>query len=372
MLSEAFELCKRGDIFIHALIAKAMILWHEEQHAQIIKVLGENINECEKSSNKYFKANYLALLALANKNVGNLEIAKELFENVRMLYKELGNNQELAYLKNNLANLEFVRKKFDLAEKHAQNSLELGKLIDNPIHIGNVWDTLARISIEKKEFDTAIERAEKAIGILSKTESGHKYEAKRSFIKALYHSGKTKKALKVYAQTRAELAIFSSEKVAKCLDKMVNNLVQNKNMPELVIEAKSERGFTSFEAEVPMSIDPNLAQALLIKHNRLSTLDIHPDDILIIENTSEFEDLTNKDFVVVTDIDKKQAIGELTIVYDCVSIKDGNGIIRTMEKAEIKSYQRVLGTCRFKDGFEFKPIKDIFSVNMVINDDFVQ
>ncbi len=121
--------------------------------------------------NKSFKGCFYNHYGLALKNLDKIDEAMDKFLTARQLFFELEHHQYCGALENNIAHLYLSQKQYKEAHNFARKAENTFKLVGDFCRQGYSFDTQAAIYLAEKDYEKALECAEKGIKMLQNGEN---------------------------------------------------------------------------------------------------------------------------------------------------------------------------------------------------------
>jgi hypothetical protein len=155
---------------LHAYLIETLIDTSDKKYDKALSRLESLEDFFTNSKYSYLSAMYYNQVGIAKRNLGKLNGALKAFTLAHELYTQLGHLQYITHLENNMACLYRSKKNIPDAYRWAERALSSALSSRDARLIGGVYDTLAGIAFDDKNYEFALSNAEQAILEVKQTE----------------------------------------------------------------------------------------------------------------------------------------------------------------------------------------------------------
>jgi len=314
---------------IHAFIIKAMINLHEGKYKMVRSELLRR-KKYFNNSTPYLKAMFYSLLACAKAPLGMPAVHD--FETARDIFRDLGNTVLWFFAENNVANCFRRAGNKELAFNAVNRALSVARKNKNVRHFACLYDTQAMIALDFKEYDDALEFADKAINSLIDTEH-YQYlvEYYCTKIKILFAIERADLAHEVYEQAGRVAKAHCPPFIGKQLHRLMARRIKQSGGVEVV-------GRAFVETTCGIEIANNKYQHLGLKTGYLA----------ITKNCV----VNNDDFIAALDVETGcYHLGFVQFYGQTLGLTVGGGddTPHLFNRSELKGFAKVIGYCKPND-----------------------
>jgi len=285
------ELC---DAWLYSNITKSLILQNNGNYEDILETFTSLEDDFLTFGDCFLLGSYCTNLALAHKNLGNIDEALDYLEKARQYHQKSKHQIYLGTVENNLAQLYKIEKRFEEAHQIADSAINVFRKLKDRSREGFTIDTKAQIFCAEGRFTDALETIEKAISILVRGENA-------AFTAETYLS-KAKILLYLEDPTSALLALTDCVQIAKSKiseEKAVNfvnefQALMNERNASVIIKTHIEKEIDAVETDetetLELILPPTIAhyqdfQGVWIKNSHLESFGLQKGSLAVVGKT---------------------------------------------------------------------------------------
>lgn len=212
------ELPSSNAVRLYSIVIQTVLFIAAGKYEQTVSLLKETEYDFVKRGDAFLLGSFNTNLGVALKKLERMDEALERLRLGRQHHQRARHKIYMATLDNNLANIYKAYGRYDLAHSSSDSATKIfGKLKDRTRE-GFSLDTKAGIYIAESRYTEAVETADKAIGILQKSENtAYRIETIMTKVKALVFLGDISEAAFCLSQAVELALVQTGEKSARAL-----------------------------------------------------------------------------------------------------------------------------------------------------------
>ena len=345
--AQSRELSDVCDARLYSHVIRDLILLSQKRFVEVCSNFAEHKHLFGEGSDAFLSGSVYNNFALAARNLGDRSAALLALEKARDLFTSSGNKLQIALTENNLSFLYKTERRFAMAHKAVDRSIELYREIKDRTREGFTWDTKALIYFDEGKFAEAMETVERAVSILGKSEN-YAY---------LTETIGTKAKIQLYTDdfSTATLTLLEAVELAKMRisEEAATNLVRNF---EAALEERNaaprrpsepERAGIAAAGDLKLILPSSLAnfedyQGVWITNSDLESHGLLRGSLAIVVPCS----VRRGDLVALVEIENEQvSCGFYDRDFGIVCLEAGNSEPQLFNESDVRILGKIVGVC---------------------------
>lgn len=330
---------------LYANIIKCLVFLSTKRYEEIISNLEKLEDDFLKCSDYGLKGDFCNNFAIALKNLGRNREALSKFELARYYHQKSRHKIYLGTIENNLAQLYKSESSFSRAHQAIDSGTKIFRQIKDRTREGFSLDTKAQIYFAEGKYAEALKTAEKAIGILKKSEN-------TAYLVETYL---TKSKILLYSDdfTSATFSLFDAVQIARIhtgeesatglIKEFEKTLLEKNKTAAANLFAENQPDIDNLQLVLPSSLSHHKEiQGVWIKNSHLENAGLKKDSLAIVAQV----EIRRGDLAAISEIETGAVVCGF---YDCdfgiVCLEGINDEPQLFDEKSIEILGKIVGFC---------------------------